>query len=472
MGSKASAFIIVTSLWLSMSASFAEEVLSTQTLMDSIKQFHPKLQEVAAKRSQAELEEMRALGAFDPVVYQSTALRPSGYYDGQFLEQKVEKRLTDMNARIFGGYRISDGDFPEYEGEMRTLSGGEANVGVAFSLLQNRETDKYRTALQNALAARENWLARESAQINSTLYKGLSAMLDWYQASLQYKVIMDLVTTTEDRLEGIRTRVENGDLAAISLTEFNATLLSRRLALQRAERELAVTKQVLVFYWRDSQGQMRPIEDIPKAATRLTWPFTLHQQNSAELKQQVYQHPAVQALQAERVKARNDERLKANQLLPKLDLELKVARDLGAGSETLVGTESKVGLTFSLPLGQRTAKAERFSAQQKIKELEFALTNLINELERDMAVAMEQVNYGKQMLALNQQQAEIAEKLLEQEFVRFRAGASDLFLLNNREALAIQAKLASVQAQVQLYKQELSVWAAAGALVDFTAVTN
>lgn len=471
---RSSATIVIASVWLGVSAfaATASDTLTTDTLIQSIKQFHPKLQEVAAKRSQAELEEMRALGAFDPVVYQSTALRPSGYYDGQFLEQKVEKRLTDMNARIFGGYRISDGEFPEYEGEMRTLSGGEANIGVAFSLLQNRETDKYRTALQNALAARENWLARESAQINSTLYKGLSALLDWYQADLQYQVIMDLVTTTEDRLEGIKTRVENGDLAAISLTEFNATLLSRRLALQRAERELAVTKQALVFYWRDNNGQMRPVSDVPKHSEKLVWPFAIHSQNEAELKRMVYQHPAVQALQAERVKARNDERLKANQLLPQLDLELKVARDVGAGSETLVGTESKVGLNFSLPLGQRTAKAEQRRAQEKIRELDFALTNLMNELERDMAMALEQVNYGKQMLDLNQQQAEIADKLLEQEFVRFRAGASDLFLLNNREALAIQAKLTSVQAQVQLFKQELSVWAAAGALVDFQTTNS
>lgn len=447
--------------------SYAQETLQAADIIEAIKHFHPKLHEVAAKRKQANLEEIRLAAAFDPVVSQSTILRPSGYYDGQYIDQKVTQRIAGTSAKVFGGYRISEGNFPEYEGELRTLSAGEANIGIGFSLLQNRETDKDRTALKNALLAQENWRAREQAVLNTTIYKGLSTYLNWYQASLQLLVVSELVEATEARLAGIETRVANGDLAKINLTEFNATLLSRQLSEQRAKRALALAKQELVFYWRDQHGNMRDVEDIPAlSASDIHWPFSLQSHNAEDLTQKVYQHPNVKVLKAEIDRARNNERLSAEGLKPKLDLALKLARDVGSGSDTLTGTEGKIELAFSMPLGVRAAKAKRSQAREKINELNFALVNLVSELERDVLTALTSYNYGKTVLKLNQQQAEVANELLKQELTRFRVGDSDLFVLNSREASAIQAKLSAIAASVDLLKSEIHVLLITGTLIE------
>lgn len=449
---------------MAFSPAKADSQFSVQGYIESIKRFHPKLQEAAAKRAEAEYEEMAALGEFDPVVSQNTYLRPSGYYDGQYLDQKVSQRLRNNGIKVFGGYRISDGQFPTYESVRSTLRGGEVNMGVAMPILRDRATDKYRTELENALAEREHWQARELATINATLQKGMEALLDWYQAGLRRDIMKELVETTVQRLDGIKTRVANGDLAKISLTEFNATLMSRKLALLQAEQNLAQARQELVFYWRDENGQMMSTKALPDRLVTLDWPYRLDASRIAQLHQSLPSHPVISALQAEMNKARNNERLKENGLLPQLDLELKLARDLGSGSETLQGTEGLVGLQFSMPLGMRTAKAERFQATEKVKALDFALNNLYDELKRDIASALAVYHYGKDILELNKQQADLADQLLNQEFTRFRAGASDLFLLNNREALSIQARLTAVSAKVKLLESELAVWAVAGQL--------
>ena len=440
--------------------------ISLQELIESIKTHHPKLLETAAKRNQAEFEEMAASGEFDPIIDQRSNFRVSGYYSGQYLEQKLTKRFEDMGGKTFGTYRISDGSFPGYEGAMRTLAAGEANVGVGLSLLQNRDTDKYRTALQNSLLEKSNWQARERAAINDVVYKGIQAYLNWYQAVLRYQVIDELVVTTETRFRGIKERVEIGDLAAITLTEFSVTLMSRNMALQNAELDLQQAKQALVFYWRDQYGQMRPVSDVPDSIDGVKWPFTHPDEAPDKLQQTIDKHPLVQSLKAQRAQAVNNERLKANDMLPTLDVELKVARDVGGGSVTLQGTETKLGLQFSMPLGLRTAKARHAQARLKVKEVDYALRDLTDELNRDITQALQAIKYAKTLFNMNEDAVVLTEKLLAQELIRFRAGASDLFLLNSREQRAIQAKLELIGAKINLHRRELRYLAGLGTLGD------
>lgn len=452
-----SRILLVTISFLLLFSSFPIRAkLTVQAVIESIEKNHPKIQEAAAKRAQAEQEEMAALGNFDTVVEQNTNLRLSGYYSGQFIEHKVSRRFRSIGGEMFGGYRLSGGSFPEYEGEMRTLGGGEANMGVAFSLLQDREVDDERNALQNALLKREHWRAREKAILNQTLFYGLSAFLDWYSASLQYQVIRELVINSEERLEGIKGRVTSGDLAQISLTEFEVTLLTRNQALQKAKLELLLSKEALVFYWRDEFGKMRPVSDIPDDANGIDWPYIIPPLVEDEIQRTIRLHPLVAALAAEQKQAINDERLSANNLLPTLDVEFKVARDVGGGSETLDGTETKLGVNFKMPLGFRTAKAKNAQAKLKVKEFDYALKDLTDSMSRDIHQAIDGIEFSNQILEMNDKTVALTEKLLEQEFIRFRAGASDLFLLNNREASAITAKLERIQARIDFYKQQLS----------------
>lgn len=160
-----------------------------------------------------------------------TNSRVSGYYDGTNLTQRFTNPIEDFNGSVFGEYRISDGDFPSYEGGYETLSAGEASVGVAISLLQNREIDKRRTELRNAGLATSQWQALATSLINDFIYKGIVEYIAWYESALQVSAVKELLATASEREKALVTRVEKGDLASIILTEFKANLLQQKLLL-------------------------------------------------------------------------------------------------------------------------------------------------------------------------------------------------------------------------------------------------
>ena len=455
---------LLLGLFAASSYSQVQTTPTLQALADSIKQYHPQIQAMIAKRKQAGFAELEAQGAFDANISQTTQLRLSGYYDGQYLEQTISQPLQMMNAEIFGTYRISDGNFPDYDGYNETLSGGEANVGVSFSLLQNRDTDARRVGLSNAEQTLKNWQAQEHNYLNTLLNKGLNTYLNWYQEALQAQVINHLVQTTQLRLSAIKQRVEKGDLARISLTEFQTTLLQRQILQQQAQRNLVITKQSLSYFWRDNSGEMHSADQISDLPKQINWPLSLEKSMSAQIDRNIAQHPQIKALRAKRVIARNKMSLADNKLLPTLDVKFSVAQDFGHGTESLYGTESKVALNFSVPLGQRTAKAQRGAARQKIRELDYALKALADQLQQAQQQAWQALHFAKSLAELRKKQAQVADQLWHQELTRFEAGDSDLFLLNNREATAIEAKLSAIRADVSVYRQELQIWTASGLL--------
>jgi hypothetical protein len=123
------------------------KVVTTNELIESIKLNHPKLMMLNAGEQQNIEAINSAQGAFDLRLKQDTKLKTTGYYDGKYLSQKVEKPLRFMGGEVSSEYRISDGEFPIYDGEYDTSSAGEASVALELSLLQNRDIDKRRAIL-------------------------------------------------------------------------------------------------------------------------------------------------------------------------------------------------------------------------------------------------------------------------------------------------------------------------------------
>jgi Outer membrane protein len=125
----------------------------------------------------------------------------------------------------------------------------------------------------------------------------------------------------------------------------------------------------------------------------------------------------------------------------------------------LTGNDSIIGLSFSVPIGQRAARARESIAAAGVRELEFESVVLTDQLRRDVALSLEALDYGRLILAISREQEAVAEQLQRQEQERFEAGVSDLFLLINRETAALQAHLKSVDAEVDLMRQELALQA-------------
>ena len=438
---------------------------TVQELIEAIQQLHPEYLSTLARTEQVggELEEAEA--AFDLRLAQDTYIRPSGYYDGGYAEQSVIQPIQSMNAEVFGRYRISDGAFPVYENEYQTLDMGETSLGVRLSLLQNRTTDKRRLTQVTAAWRLMEAESKQLAELNKLIYNGVSAYLSWYQSYRKLNIVRDLVTLTRDRLTGVEARVSSGDLAAINLTEFETTLLRREIIEREAAQQFELARQRLSYFWRTPDAPLYSGDTIDTPPSNIRWPFRIEESGADTLITAINDHPAVTALSAKVEQAKNKRKLARNETLPQLDLELKVARDLGEGVEALTGTESIVGLSFFMPLGQRAAKARESMADAEIRSLQYDQLVLREQLRRDSDMSLKALSFTRQILALSYQQKTLAETLLKQERARFEEGVSDQFLLITREKDALQAYLKTVDSEVEVLRQELALNATLASLL-------
>lgn len=439
---------------------------SIEGLIESMVNYHPYVLAINEGNYQAAAELEIARSNFDPFIEQKTKSRVSGYYDGTNLTQRFTNPIEDYNASVFGEYRIAGGDFPSYEGYYDTLSGGEASVGIAMSLLQNREIDKRRTALRNAGLASSQWQALASSLINDFVYKGVSEYIAWYESALQIDAVTELLNTASEREKALVTRVEKGDLASIVLTEFKANLLQQRLTLAELKQKRDMHAQMLSYYWRSPSGDMQAVKS-DKPPKDINWPYWVGKGQLVTLRNALREHPELDVMKLEQQVVENKVALADNALLPKLDLTASIARDVGAGSQTLEGTETKVGLSFSYPLGNRKAKAERAQLQSKQRELAHKLTSTEQAIAQRFEQALVYWGQAKDIVSLQSENAALAKTLSKVEKTRFDAGDSDMFVLNARAQNEIKAKMKEIKARVDLLKAELMLYKEAAMLYSF-----
>ena len=439
---------------------------SIEGLIESMVNYHPYVLAINEGNYQAAAELEIARSSFDPFIEQKTKSRVSGYYDGTNLTQRFTNPIEDYNASVFGEYRIAGGDFPSYEGYYDTLSGGEASVGIAMSLLQNREIDKRRTALRNAGLASSQWQALASSLINDFVYKGVSEYIAWYESALQIDAVTELLNTASEREKALVTRVEKGDLASIVLTEFKANLLQQRLTLAELKQKRDMHAQMLSYYWRSPSGDMQAVKS-DKPPKDINWPYWVGNGQLVTLRNALREHPELDVMKLEQQVVENKVALADNALLPKLDLTASIARDVGAGSQTLEGTETKVGLSFSYPLGNRKAKAERAQLQSKQRELAHKLASTEQAIAQRFEQALVYWGQAKDIVSLQSENAALAKTLSKVEKTRFDAGDSDMFVLNTRAQNEIKAKVKEIKARVDLLKAELMLYKEAAMLYSF-----
>lgn len=432
-------------------------------LIDSMLHYHPYVLAINEGNYQAAAELEIARSRFDPVVKQKTTSRLSGYYDGNNLTQRFSNPIEDFNGEVFTEYRISEGDFPSYEEGYETLSGGEASVGVALSLLQNREIDKRRTELKNAGLASSQWQALAASLKNEFIYKGVSEYIAWYESAEQVLAVDELLKTATEREHALTVRVEKGDIASIVLTEFRANILQQRLLLAELKQKRDAHAQMLKYYWRSPEGAMLAIDEN-QPPEQLNWPFWVGDGQLATLRKALNQHPELNVMRLEQQVVENKVELSKNALLPKLDLKASVARDLGAGPTSLDGTETKLGLAFSYPLGNRKAKAEQAQLLSKKRELDHKLTSTQQAIVQRFEQALVYWLQAKDISALQRENAALANTLAKVEKTRFDAGDSDMFVLNARAQNEIKARIKAIKAKVDLLKAELMLYKEAAML--------
>ncbi|HSG88630.1 MAG TPA: TolC family protein [Pseudomonadales bacterium] len=413
----------------------------------------PEILESLAQRRAADGRAQAAAGAFDLVFEADGFDRAEGFYDGAQVTGLAKRRLRGTGGTLYGGYSISTGDFPIYEDEYFTSTGGTLKAGVLFSLLRDREIDAQRFGEVDARfgvrqADLDVLLTRIGVQ-----QRALVAYANWIAAGHQLGVYEELLAIAEERDTGLQEQVRRGARAAIFLTENRQNLTRRRSLVAAARRDFRMAANDLAWYYRDERGlpmtpdpgrlpPVRVIDDVEAIPGKAL----------EELPATLMRRPELEQLRTAIERTRARMALNENALKPRLDLTLELAHGLGDegdGGPSKDSSDAKVGLTFSVPLQQRTAKGELWAAQAELDAARQAQRLLEDRIEIEVRNIVVDLDAAQELLALAAQEVTQAETMKLAEQRRFENGASDFFLVNLREESAADARVRYIRADLE-----------------------
>ena len=424
------------------SALTLSEVLTTSAAQ------YPKILEALAQRRAAGGAALAAQGAFDTVFSADGFSRVTGFWDGSVVRGEARRNLRTLGASVYGGYKLSDGNFPIYEDVNFTNTGGELKVGVLFSLLRDRSIDDRRfgalsSALDAAAADFDVLLTRIGVQHQAQI-----AYWRWVAAGRQLEVYENLLAIAQARQNGLEEQVRQGARARIFLTENRQNITRRQILKTEAERDFVTAANTLSLYYRGPDGapvvpaRNRLPNDLPMAegveAGATSLPAGL-----------LARRPELNKLEIAFEQADALVRLGRNDLKPKLDFNSELSRDFGAIAEGGISRDSTdliVGFRFSVPLANREARGKLRKAEADRAALEQRRRLAQDQIAVEVRNILLDLDMSRQLAVLAEQEVDQSETMARAERRRFDSGASDFFLVNIREETAADARVRGARA--------------------------
>lgn len=426
----------------------ANAELSLSEVVKSTKAHYPNvlnaLDEVKAAQAKVQVSE----GAFDLNLKAKTDNRLEGYYGGDYFDVILEKPLQFLNSKIYGGYRKSENEFPDYEGKLNTLDGGEARLGVQLSLWRDRAIDEKRLDLFNNKLGVE---VRDQAyleQENEVLKNATKAYWNWVAKGFLHNISLELLEVMQNQGKAIRSKIKSGDLAKIYATENSQYIMKRKTEVLLAYQDFQEAALLLSLFLRGSEGSplLATKNDLPKNMDIIT-EIKLGEYSKI-LKKAIKINPKLKSLSLQDLQLDNEEMAAQNFLSPKVDLKFEVSKDQGQGPVSLEGEEQRVMLQIEIPIERNLGLGQKrnIAAKQRIidRDSKFQLENIQVKLK----TIYTSVDTHKEVIENTKKELEYARVLQKAERQRFIQGASDFFVVNLRD-------LAVAEAQVKLVKSKL-----------------
>ncbi|NHF58692.1 TolC family protein [Flavobacteriaceae bacterium TP-CH-4] len=445
-------FYICCSLTFPLFAQEADTlVLDFKEYMGYVKKFHPVAKQAALTIDIGQANLMKARGGFDPKLeadYERKVFKDTEYWDRLNATFKIP---TWYGIELKGNFEQSEGnninpdeDFPD---------NGLYSAGVSVSVAQGLWINDRMATLKQAKIFREQTKADRDLLVNQILYEASLAYFDWLQAYLDAQVFDNFLTNARIRFEGIRTSALAGDIAAIDTVEAKIAVQDRALSLEQANVKL-VNKSLELsnFLWLgdnipvELQPNVRPDTDLEGDIDT-----TLEILGKPLDSFTIENHPKLRSLGFKVDGLLVEKRLKANKLLPKIDLEYNFLTETPELINSFQTEQYKGGINFEFPLFLRKERGDLKLAKLKLRDAQFDL-DLTEVTIRNKVFAI--YNELESFQSQNRLIFDIVDNygtLLAAEERKFSFGESSLFLINSREIKLIEAKLKQNSVQKKYY---------------------
>ncbi|MCM8536285.1 MAG: TolC family protein [Lentisphaeraceae bacterium] len=409
------------------------------TFQELIKSTEDKFPLILAAMETVEIadgERLAAEGGFDLYLKSEVNVNGEGYYQNETAKVKLEQAFPDFGAKVFGGYKIGQGDFPSWDGDLQSDRGGEFSVGISLPLLANRSIDKRRVDLWKSRISQDKAQPMILEKRLEVTRKAAELYWKWVASGQKLNIARQLLELAEKRHKALELSLKEGEVPKISLVENRQIVVERESIVTQSERLLQQSGIALSLYWRDSDGNpvvpdpqrvpdMLPIPKDPEKVLHV-----------GDLQLALEKRPELQIYDLKRKELSLEAQLAENTLLPNLYLSGEISQDVGSTAtdpDTKGPFEAGIFLRLDVPIQRRKAKG-------KLKTIEAKISQLVQEkkMTQDKIVARvkDTTSALKQIwLRLSQvsENVALANEIEKVERLKLSEGQSDLLRVNLRE---------------------------------------
>ncbi|RDI54752.1 TolC family protein [Flavobacterium glaciei] len=432
----------------------AQEIASKEFTYDEflgyVKKYHPLVKNANLEISKAQANLMMARGGFDPKIevdFSKKQFKDSEYYS---ILNSSFKIPTWYGIEIKAGFDNNEGIYlnPENTVPNQGLTSLGITVPLGQGLLINqRMADVRKAKMQLQLSEAERKL-----QAIAVLYDASIAYFNWKKNFNEVELYEEYNKNAQIRFKGIQSLIIQGDKPAIDSVEAGIIVKNRALSLEDSKLKLTKAKLELSnFLWLENNIPLELAEDlIPESQLEFTIQESLRTNDLVNQDFSITNHPKINALESKIDMLTVEQKLKANMLLPKIDVGYSYLSE-PSYIDNYRFEDYKIGLNFYFPLFLRKERGSLKLAKFKVQETEFALnlervqlTNKINAQKIEIESLLKQKELIKGLVKDNQTMLNSEERL-------FSFGESSLFLINTRENNLVSAQLSKIALENRFY---------------------
>ena len=417
--------------------------LTYNEFLGFVKKYHPLVKNANLEISKSQANLMMARGGFDPKIevdFSKKQFKDKEYYS---ILNSSFKIPTWYGIEIKAGFDNNEGIYLNPENTVPNQ--GLTSLGISLPLGQGLFINQRMADLKKAKIQLQLSQAERKLQAIAILYDASIAYFNWKKSYNEVVLYKEYKENAEIRFKGIQTSIKEGDKRAIDSVEAGMTVKNRTLNLIDSELKLAKAKLELSnFLWLENNIPLELAESIiPETQLEFTIQETLKTNALLNPDFSISNHPKINALQSKIDILNVEKKLKANMLLPKIDIGYSYLSE-PSYIDNYRFEDYKIGLNFYFPLFLRKERGSLKLAKYKVQETEFALdlekvqlSNKINAQKLEIDALTKQKDLIKSVV-------EDYATMLKSEERLFSFGESSLFLINSRENNLVSAQLSKI----------------------------
>ncbi|MBL7691433.1 MAG: TolC family protein [Flavipsychrobacter sp.] len=459
--------IITVWLLLWSFAAFADTTryLSKDEFISVVRAYHPVVKQADIQVAKASADIQRSRGAFDPRLAAGAGQKTFGdkvYYNYLSPELTIP---TWYGVEFKAGLDNFQGDRLNQDVTVGKVTYAGMKVPVNGLLY-----DKRRAALQQAKIFKEMSEADRKLAVNELLFDAIAAYWNWVKEYQIYQAVSSLVEANEERMKFLRVEVEQGSRPAIDTVEGDAQY---QVILQQQNNALINYRNAGLdlsnYMWMENGEPLNWTSGIaPERLSADMLPTAAEVPELSGLLSALDQHPKLQTLDRKISALEIDQKVKTQDLLPKLSLSANMLSKgyglPGDVSSNYLSGNHKVSLDFGVPLFQREARGGLQAAKLKIEETGYEKDRIALQIENKIKSYHNEYTNLQLQLKNYERALSAYQQLYRGEDLRFKIGESTMFLLNSREIKVLEAMQKLIELKAKCRKAHAGIFYAAGML--------